>query len=100
MSNNRDTQIEQHVGLTKPDGFEQTTSDESVTTKHLFADGGHGQEKEAVTSSTYAGASSDAPASSGIPSAKTQQGVSQVAEPQDETKMGDHVQSARQSVEP
>jgi len=67
-----DDQIEDHVALTQPEGFEQITTGESVTTKHLFADGGDGKEKEATLRSHHAGASSEAPASSGIPSAKKQ----------------------------
>ncbi len=69
---NEDT-IEDQVGLTDPAAFEQTTSGESVTGKHLYADGGDGtDEKEVTTRSHSAGASSDAPASSGIPSAEKQ----------------------------
>lgn len=94
-----DDQIEEHVGLTQPDAFEQTTSGESVTTKRLYADGGHGQEKEVVTLDSRSGASSDAPPSSGIPSAKTQHGLSEVTAPQDETPMGERVQPARPSSE-
>ncbi len=95
-----DDPIEQHVGLTEPDAFEQTTSGESVTTKHLYADGGHGQEKEATTRSAHAGASSEAPASSGIPSAKTQHGLSEVAAPQDETFAAGHTASLDQETKP
>ena len=65
--------IEDQVGLTEANAFEQTTSGESVTGKHLYADGGDGaDEKEATTLSHSAGASSEAPATSGIPSAEKQ----------------------------
>lgn len=65
--------IEEQVGLTDPEAFEQTTSGTSVTGKHLYADGGDGaDEKEVTIRSHSAGASSEAPASSGIPSAETQ----------------------------
>jgi hypothetical protein len=65
--------IEDEVGLTEANAFEQTTSGESVTGKHLYIDGGDGtDEKEVTTRSHSAGASSEAPASSGIPSAETQ----------------------------
>jgi hypothetical protein len=100
MSDTQDTQTEQHVGLTKPDAFEQTTSDESVTGKHLFADGGHGQEKEAVTLSPHAGASSDAPANSGIPSAERQHSVNQITQPQEGTSLPDHTLPTHQNLEP
>ena len=65
-------QIEEHIGLTQPDAFEDTTTGESVTGKRIFADGGHGLEKEVNARSHWAGASSEAPANSGIPSAETQ----------------------------
>ena len=68
-------QIEEHIGLTQPDAFEETTTGESVTGKHIFADGGDGKEKEANLRSHQAGASSEAPAGSGIPSAEKQQSV-------------------------
>jgi len=70
---NEDT-IEDQVGLSDPEAFEQTTSGPSVTGKHLYADGGDGaDEKEVTTRSHSAGASSEAPASSGIPSAEKQE---------------------------
>jgi hypothetical protein len=75
-------QIEEHIGLTQPDAFEETTTGESVTGKRIFADGGHGLEKEANLRSHWAGASSEAPVGSGIPSAETQHrvGVERVEE--------------------
>lgn len=92
--------IEDHVGLTQPDAFEQTTTGESVTAKHLFADGGDGKEKEANLRSHHAGASSEAPASSGVPSAEKQHGVKGEAfGKQAETAMADRSQPATQSTQ-
>lgn len=94
--------IEEHIGLTQPDAFEQTTDGESVTSKHIFADGGDGKEKEAVLHDHRAGASSDAPAGSGIPSAEKQHGVrGEAFDPQtEETPMADHVLPHKQNLEP
>jgi hypothetical protein len=78
-------QIEEHIGLTQPDAFEETTTGESVTGKRIFADGGHGLEKEANLRSHWAGASSEAPAGSGIPSAEKQRHVGVEREVVDET---------------
>ena len=92
--------IEDHVGLTQPDAFEQTTSGASVTAKTIFADGGDGKEKEANLRSHHAGASSEAPASSGIPSAEKQHGVKGEAfDKQTETAMADRSQPATQSTQ-
>ena len=91
-------QIEDQVGLTRPDALAQDTSGE--TGKQLFSDGGHGQEKEATHRSHHAGASSDAPASSGIPSAMTQHGLRQATEDQQQTPMADLDTKVRQDVEP
>lgn len=92
---------EQHIGLTDPDAFEQTTDGETVTGKHLFAEGGDGHEREATIRSDYAGASSTAPASSGIPSAVKQHGVqNESVVDTDETPMGGRVQPIRQNMEP
>jgi hypothetical protein len=94
--------IEDHVGLTQPDAFEQTTTGDSVTTRHVFADGGDGKEKEVNLRSHHAGASSDAPANSGIPSAEKQHGLKGEAfdRQTDETPMADHVLSRTQNLEP
>ena len=67
--------IEDHIALTDPEGFEQPLAADAVTTKRVFADGGDGKEKEATLRSHFAGASSDAPANSGIPSAEKQHAV-------------------------
>ncbi len=92
---------EQHIGLTDPDAFEQATDGETVTGKHLFADGGDGKEKEATVRSADAGASSDAPAASGIPSAVKQHGVqNEAVRDTDETPMGGRVQPVKQNLEP
>ena len=93
-------QIEEHIGLTQPDAFEETTDGQSVTGKHLFADGGSGQEKEATLRSHHAGASSEASASSGIPSAERQHGEKGEAfDDQAETSMADRSQPATQSTQ-
>ncbi len=94
--------IEDHIALSDPDGFEQPLAADSVTSKHLFADGGDGNEKEATTWSHFAGASSEAPASSGIPSAEKQRSVSDDGgyEPTQETQMGRQDTPHKQNVEP
>lgn len=92
--------IEDHVGVTQPDAFAQTTTGGSETTKQLFADGGDGKEKEATQRSHHAGASSEAAASSGIPSAEKQHGVKGEAfDTQTETAMADRSQPATQSTQ-
>jgi hypothetical protein len=99
MEDNKD-KIEEHIGLTQSDAFEQTTSGDSVTTKHLFADGGDGKEKEANLRSHHAGASSEAPASSGIPSAVKQHGEEgDAVDDQTQPAMAGHVQPATQSTQ-
>ncbi len=93
--------IEDHVGLTQPDAFEEANSRDSVTTRHRFSDGGQGSEKEATLFSHHAGASSEAPAGSGIPSAEKQHGVKGEAyDPQVETAMPGHVQDTRAESKP
>jgi len=92
---------EEHIGLTDPDAFEITTGGETVTGKHLFADGGDGKEKEATTRSAHAGASSDAPASSGIPSAVKQHGLQNESVADNETTpMGGRIQPTRKNETP
>ncbi len=92
--------IEEHVGVTQTDAFEQTTSGEAVTTKHIFADGGDGKEKEATLRSPHAGASSEAPAASGIPSAERQRGVpGEAFDEQTETPMPNRSLPITQSTE-
>ena len=91
--------IEDHIGLTQPDAFETVTSGGRETGKHLFSDG-LDVEKEAIERSHYAGASSEAPASSGIPSAEKQHGIKGEAfDKQTETPMAGHVQPATQSTQ-
>ncbi len=97
IENKAEDHIEQHIGLTQPDAFEQTLPADTETTKHLFADGGDGKEKEATLRSNHAGASSEAPASSGIPSAEKQHGEKGEAfDKQTETPMAGHVQPTTQ----
>jgi len=92
--------IQDHIGVTQSDAFEQTTSGEVETGKRLYADGGDGKEKEATVRSHHAGASSEAPASSGIPSAMKQHGnVGDAFDEQKETAMGGHTQPATQSTQ-
>jgi len=96
----KDDQIEDHIGVTQSDAFAQATDGASVTGKILFADGGDGKEKEATLRSHHAGASSEAPASSGIPSAEKQHGVQGEAfDRQTETSMADRSQPATQSTQ-
>ncbi len=93
-------QIEEHIGLTQPDAFEQVRPADTETEKRLFADGGDGKEKEATLRNHRAGASSEAPASSGIPSAEKQSGEKGEAfDKQTETPMAGHVQPATQSTQ-
>ena len=93
-------QIEEHIGLTQPDAFEQTVPADTETGKRLFADGGDGKEKEATLRSHHAGASSEAPASSGIPSAEKQHGfVGEAFDEQTETPFAGHVKPATQSTQ-
>ena len=93
--------IEDHVALSDPDGFEQPMAADSVTTKHLYADGGDGKEKEATTRSHFAGASSDAPANSGIPSAEKQHAInSGTYEGQAMPQSGGRDIPTKQNVEP
>ena len=93
---------EEHILTSDPENsFEQTTSGESVTGKHLIADAGSPREKEANSQSPHAGASSEAPASSGIPSAVTQHGLREAAATEtDETPMAGHIQPIKQNLEP
>ena len=97
---------EEQIATENPDAFEITTSGESVTGKRLYADGGDGQEKEANVPDPVAGASSAAPASSGIPSAVKQQRIAAGSEEaeavaeQDETRMADHKIPVRQDLKP
>lgn len=60
--------IEIQVGAAKGGAFAQATTGRVEAAKVLLADSGDGTEKEVTLRSTSAGASSEAPASSGIPS--------------------------------
>ena len=96
----QNTENEQHVGLVQPDAFAITTEGDTHTGKRLFADGGDGKEKEATVRSSHAGASSEAPASSGIPSAMTQAGQPLQSSPNDETPLADRAVPGTQNVQP
>lgn len=92
--------IQEHIAVTQPDAFAQTTTGGSETGKQLIADGGDGKEKEVTLRSHHAGASSEAPASSGIPSAEKQHGAKGEAfDTQTETAMADRSQPATQSTQ-
>ncbi len=80
-----DNQIEEHIAATQPDAFAQPSGDQGVHGKIIIADPKDGKEKEATLLSHHAGASSEAPASSGIPSAMTQQGLRREAVAEQET---------------
>ena len=60
--------IEIQVGAAKGGAFAQATTGRIEAAEALLADSGDGTEKEATLRSASAGASSEAPASSGIPS--------------------------------
>jgi len=60
--------IEVQVGAAKGGAFAQAATGRVEAAKALLANGGDGTEKELTLRSTSAGASSEAPASSGIPS--------------------------------
>ena len=94
--------IEEHIAVTQPDAFLQATTGGSETTKLLVADGGDGKEKEVNLRSHHAGASSEAPANSGIPSAEKQHGVKGEAFDQqtDHTPMPDRSLPRTQNLEP
>ena len=96
----QDDGIQQRVGLVDDDAFEITTEGETDTGKRLYADGGDGKEKEATVRSPHAGASSEAPPSSGIPSAMTQASIYEDAESHDATQMGGRAIPMKQDVEP
>ena len=92
--------IEEHIGLTQPDAFEQVRPADTETEMRLFADGGDGKEKEVTLRSHHAGASSEAPASSGIPSAEKQHGEpGEAFDTQTETPMAGRSQPATQSTQ-
>lgn len=93
-------QNEQHIGLTQPDAFEITTDGDTETGKRLYADGGDGKEKEATVRSSHAGASSEAPASSGIPSALTQHGLPGQSAEHDETPMPNRSIPGKDNLKP
>ena len=93
-------QIEEHIGLTQPDAFEQVRPADTETEKRLFADGGDGKEKEAPLRNPRTGASSDPPATTGLPRAETQGGeTGEAFDKQTETPMAGHVQPATQSTQ-
>ncbi|MBV9850661.1 MAG: hypothetical protein JO250_13390 [Armatimonadetes bacterium] len=90
---------EEQIATQTADAVPIATGGESVTGAHLHADGG--KEKETVTLSPHAGASSDAPASSGIPSAMTQHRArGEETDDTEETAMGDRSIPVRQNLKP
>ena len=60
--------IEAQIGVAKGGAFAQATTGGVEAAKVLLADSGAGTEKEVTRRSTRTGASSEAPASRGIPS--------------------------------
>lgn len=82
---------QQTIGTADPEkAFIQSTSGESVTGQSIVTD--QGVDKEVVTLHPVAGASSEAPASSGIPSAQKQQSASHDSTTrQNSPRMSDHV---------
>lgn len=84
---------QQQVGLVQPeDAFEELTSGSVVTGQRIVVDGD--SDKEVVMLDPFAGASSTAPAVSGIPSAVTQHATRTGEEykPSAHTPMGGRVQ--------
>jgi hypothetical protein len=104
ITTRKQTMPEEQIALESPDGFEITTTGETVSGARIFVDGGN--VKEADMLDPTAGASSSAPASSGIPSAMRQQGIhtgrdfSQVTEHTEETPMGDRTIPMHQDTKP
>jgi hypothetical protein len=91
----------QQVGVTHPDeSFEEVTSGAVVTGQRIVVDGD--SDKEVVILDPATGASSNAPANSGIPSAVTQQGArtDETGKPNINTPMGDRVQRHEESYAP
>jgi hypothetical protein len=89
------------VGLVNAeDGFEELTDGDCVTAQHVFVDGD--SDKEVVILDPMSGASSNAPASSGIPSAVTQRGVrsGEMYKPSMHTPMGGRVQRHEEIINP
>lgn len=92
--------IEDQIGVDNPeDAFEQATSGGSVTTQHQFVDGD--RDKEVIILDQRAGASSTAPANSGIPSAMIQNSTRKnVTPPNDYTPMPDRIIPRIQDMKP
>lgn len=88
---------EEHIASGTDGTIEQTKPDDSVTGKRTFADPrSDGKETEATKRSPTAGASSDAPPESGIPSAVKQQGKrTEATAHQDDTPMANHAIESR-----
>ncbi len=91
---------EEEVVVVHPDSaFEEKTDGTRVTGQRVIVDGD--LDKEITERDPVAGASSEAPASSGIPSAVRQQGAAIPAtEDQEETPLADRVLPQKQSTQP
>ena len=91
---------DQQIGTVDPEkAFVQTTSGTSVTGASVVTD--QGVDKEVVTLHPTAGASSEAPASSGIPSARNQQSASHDSTaPQSTPRMSDRLQAVNDDSTP
>ena len=76
----------------------QTTEGESVTNMHRYT--AEGEDLELTERNPITGASSEAPAGSGVPSADKQRGLKvQATEPQDETPLAGRTQPATQNTQ-
>ncbi|BDI31442.1 hypothetical protein CCAX7_34930 [Capsulimonas corticalis] len=91
---------DQQIGTVDPENaFVQTTAGASVTGQSVVTD--HGVDKEVVSLHPVAGASSEAPASSGIPSARNQQSASHDSTAAQNTpRMSDRLQSVSDGSQP
>ncbi|MDQ2799427.1 MAG: hypothetical protein M3Y13_07275 [Armatimonadota bacterium] len=94
--------MSQEILTSDPDNsFVQTTSGESVSRHQQIVDLNDPVEKESVSHHPVAGASSEAPASSGIPSAMTQQAIRAGGDvASEQASIADHEIPTRQNVEP
>lgn len=94
--------MSEEILTSDPDNsFIQTTSGESVSRHQQVVDLNDPVEKESVSHHPVAGASSEAPASSGIPSAMTQQAIRAGGDvASGEASVADHEIPTRQNVEP
>jgi hypothetical protein len=87
------------IGTSNPaEAYEEVTSGACVTGQRVIIDGD--EDKEVVILDSRAGASSTAPANSGIPSAMAQHAVFGEMRPLIETRMANHIQTCAQHLNP